>query len=428
MKCDVLVLGGGAAGLAAAVAAARTGAHTVLVERHGALGGMATAALVHSICGLYLLRDEPGAVAAHRGLPAEFAARLIRAGAAAGPVRMGRLDVLPHSPPGFAAVADALAEECPSLDVRLHTELLAVAGSGGVESAGLCARGCRTTVEPRAVVDASGDAALTTLAGLGTDQAPADRLQRPAFIFSLHTVEVAALDDAGRIRLAHQLAAAVGAGELAAGCLGAHLRPTGRGSEVYVTVDLAGAADFDPCNPAQLAALEREGRRLAAQLAAFLRASHPAFARAEIGAFPARVGVRESRRVRGRAVVTGDDVLRGTESEDMVALGTWPMELRERATGARWRFPDANRPTQIPLGALRVAGADNLWTAGRCISCDHEAQAALRVIGTCMATGQAAGVAAALQAAGTAEPTAAAVRAALAAIDFSGTEDAAERR
>ncbi|MGH8591586.1 MAG: FAD-dependent oxidoreductase, partial [Gammaproteobacteria bacterium] len=95
MKCDVLVLGGGGAGLSAAVAAARAGAHTMLVERHGALGGMAVAALVHSICGLYRLRSEPGAVLAHRGLPGELAARLMRAGAAPGPVRCGRLDVLP---------------------------------------------------------------------------------------------------------------------------------------------------------------------------------------------------------------------------------------------------------------------------------------------------------------------------------------------
>ena len=267
-------------------------------------------------------------------------------------------------------------------------------------------------------MDASGDAALATLAGLATEQAPADRLQRPAFIFALHTVEVAALDDAARIRLAHQLAAAVGAGQLAAGCLGAQLRATGRGSEVYVTVDLAGPPDFDPLQPAQLAALERDGRRLAVQLAAFLRAQHPAFRHAEIGAFPTRVGVRESRRVRGRATVTGADVLHGTPSPDVVALGTWPMEMRERATGPRWRFPEANRPTQIPLDALRAAGAENLWTAGRCLSCDHEAQAALRVIGTCLATGQAAGVAAALQADGKREITAAAVRAGLESIDF----------
>ena len=411
MKCDVLILGGGGAGLAAAVAAARAGARTVLVERHGALGGMATAALVHSVCGLYLLRTEPGAVLANRGLPGEFAARLVRAGASPGPVRMGRLDVLPHSPPGFAAVADALAAECATLDVRLHTELIAAHGSGRVEAVDVICRGARATLEPRAVVDASGDAVLASLAGAGTEQTESAHLQRPAFIFALHTVEVAALGDEGRIYLAHQIAEAVRDGRLERGALGAQFRTTGRGSEVYATVDLAGPENFDPTSPEHLGALERTGRRLAVELFTFLRGNHAAFARAELAAFPARVGIRESRRVRGEITITAADVLRGTETTDVVALGTWPMELREKATGPRWRFPDDNRPTQIPLSALKAAGVENLWTAGRCLSCEHEAQAALRVIGTCLATGQAAGIAAAWQAQRGQMPTAAEVRA-----------------
>lgn len=410
MNCDVLVLGGGGAGLAAAVAAARAGARTMLVERHGALGGMVAASLVHSICGLYQLRPEPGAVLAHRGLPGELASRLIRAGASRGPVRCGRLDVLPLSPPAFTSVADALSAECASLETRLHTELCSVVGHGQVEAVELLCRGARTAVEPRVVVDASGDAALVTLAGAGTGQADSAHLQRPAFIFALHSVDVADFGDGARLHLAHQLAEAVHAGTLSRGVLGAQLRGTGRGSEVYVTVDLTGPEHFDPTLPAHLTALEQEGRRIAVELAAFLRGHHPAFLHAELSAFPARVGIRESRRAKGEAVVTADDVRLGTTQADMVALGTWPMELREKATGPKWRYPKDDRPTQIPLGALRVAGMKNLWVAGRCISCEHEAQAALRVIGTCLATGQAAGLAAAWQATHGTVPSAAEVR------------------
>jgi hypothetical protein len=192
--------------------------------------------------------------------------------------------------------------------------------------------------------------------------------------------------------------------------MGAHFRPSGRGSEVYVTVDLSADADFDPTDPAQLAGLEHTGRELAMQLTAFLREEHAGFADAQIAAFPTRIGVRESRRIRGLATVTCEDVLEGTVHADSVALGTWPIELRERSTGPRWRFPVENRPTHIPLGALQAATMANLWIAGRCISCDHEAQAALRVIGTCMATGQAAGAAAALAAQSGACPSAEMVR------------------
>jgi hypothetical protein len=76
------------------------------------------------------------------------------------------------------------------------------------------------------------------------------------------------------------------------------------------------------------------------------------------------------------------------------------MEMREQATGARLRFPRDDRAMQIPLGALRVEGVPNLLVAGRCIAASHEAQASLRVIGTCLATGEAAGLAAALLADG----------------------------
>ncbi len=411
MNCDVLVLGGGGAGLAAAVAAARTGAQTILVERHGALGGMIAASLVHSICGLYRLHPEPGAILAHRGLPGELAARLIRARASAGPVRCGRLDVLPLSPPAFTAVADGLVAECPSLSTRLHTELCAVSGSGRIESVELLCRGQRNTLIPRAVVDASGDAALSMLAGAETHQAESSHLQRPAFIFALHTVEVTALGDGSRLHLAHQIAEAVQEGKLDRGVLGAQFRASGRGSEVYVTVDLAGPENFDPTDPTHLTLLDQEGRRIAAALAQFLRTQHPAFSNAELAAFPARVGIRESRRVRGDTIVTEEDVKLGTEKVDSVALGTWPMELREKATGPRWRFPKDDRPTQIPLGALKAAGLENLWVAGRCLSSEHAAQAALRVIGTCLATGQAAGLAAAWQAKHGVPPSAAEVRA-----------------
>jgi len=400
MKCDVLILGGGGAGLAAAVAAARARARTVLIERHGTLGGMATAALVHSICGLYLLREEPGAILAHRGIPGEFAARLLRVGAAHPPVRMGRVDVLPHHPTGFAAVADHWTAECANLEIHLHTELIAAAGTERVESVETICRGQRRTFEPQAVVDASGDAILTHLAGGATEKAPAERLQRPAYIFALHTVDVSALGDDGRIQIAHQIVHAVRAGALEPGCLGAQIRATGWGAEVLVTIDLAAGPAYDPTDPPQLTSLEQEGRRLATQLAHFLRAEHPAFRQSAIGTWPARVGIRESRRVQGRATITSDAVRQGTIADDEVARGTWPIESRERATGPRWIFPEANRPTSIPLGALHAATLANLWTAGRCLSCDHEAQAALRVIGTCLATGQAAGLAAALQADG----------------------------
>ena len=90
------------------------------------------------------------------------------------------------------------------------------------------------------------------------------------------------------------------------------------------------------------------------------------------------------------------DLEQSAHFDDSIALATWPMELRETNRGARLRFPIDGQPCDIPLGALRARDHANVFSAGRCISCSHEAQASIRVIGTCLATGEAAGIAAAL--------------------------------
>lgn len=399
IDCDVFVLGGGSAGLAAAITASRAGAKTLLLERHGALGGMATASLVHSVCGLYILSHNPDPVLAHAGFPAEFARRLISSGASLGPVRMGRLDVLPHSPPGFAAVCDNLVSESSGLSVQLHGECTgAQLKNGDVQKVEFSCRGVRFQVRAGAWIDASGDAALHEMAGIETHRANPGHLQRPAFIFALHGVLVSQLDDQGRIRLAASLASAVTDGSLSSGALGTQVRATHRGSEVYITLDLAADAQFDPTEPSQISKLEHEGRCLSMEIFSFLKRTQPAFKDAHLSAFPARIGIRESRRIRGRSTLTGQDVILGSDFADAVALGTWPMENREKHTGPRLRYPKDDRPTQIPLGTLHSADIPNLWAAGRCISCDHEAQAAIRVMGTCLSSGQAAGAAAAIQA------------------------------
>jgi hypothetical protein len=397
--CDVLVLGGGSAGVAAAVTASRAGASTILLERQGFLGGMATAALVHSVCGLYFLSDHPEPRLAHVGFPTEFANRLISTGAARGPVRMGRMDVLLHSPPGFAAVCDGFVTENPHLSTHFHSELIeAFRLNDKILEAEFTCRGVRSRVRAKTWIDASGDAELCFAAGVATNQSSSASLQRPAFIFAIQGVAIPLLDEQGRIRLAAGMATAVREGKLNPGALGTQVRSTHRGSEAYVTLDLSASDLFDPTDPTQISELEVEGRRLAIDVFNFLTTTQPAFKDAHLSAFPSRIGIRESRRLMGRSILDGNAVLSGADSSETVALGTWPIENREQNTGPKWRFPLNNRPTQIPLGALHSSVVSNLWAAGRCISCDHEAQAAIRVMGTCMASGQAAGAAAAIQA------------------------------
>lgn len=393
-KADVLVLGGGSAGLAAAVSAARRGARTILVERHGFAGGMGTAALVHTFCGLYLPGDGP-AVIANPGLPEEIEARM-RAATGQAPVRMGRVWVLRQDPVAFARIADELLREA-GVETLFHSEVTALAATGdGWELAAVC-RGAGVKISSAALVDASGDAAAAEL--LESDRAlsamtEAPRLQRPAYIFA---VRVLSGEVETGLTLAGRIVDGVRRGLLPAAAMGLHFREGGRAGEIFGTLDLSGeeTGAYDPLDPRCLAGLERTGREVATAAVGFLAAEVMGWAGAAISQWPVRAGVRESRRWIGRQVLTGDDVLAGRRWPDEIALATWPLELRETNRGPKLRYPVDDRPAGIPAGCLQPVGIERLFVAGRCLSCDHEAQASIRVMGTCFATGQAAGAAAA---------------------------------
>lgn len=392
---DVVVIGGGSAGLAAALAAAREGAATLLIERYGYLGGMGTASLVHTFCGLYLLRDEPGAVLANAGIPAEIAA-LMTAATGIGPVRMGRVDVLPQHPVEFARIADELVAAEPRLEVRLHTEVAGVARDAQGWDIRLVGRAGDRAVSARSLVDASGDAAVAGWLGEGFVMESAMHLQRPAYVFGVR--RPCGVLEEFPLRTSALLVEGVRAGAVHEDALGLCFRSSGRAGEIFGSLDLTGGnttRDFDPLDAACLGALETRGRKIAADAVRWLAERDEVWRGCYISHWPVRAGVRESRRWIGEYVLTGQDLLAGRRFEDEVALATWPMEFRETARGPKLRFPVENRPAGIPLRCLKPAGIERLFVAGRCISADHEAQASIRVMGTCFATGEAAGRAAA---------------------------------
>jgi hypothetical protein len=372
-RYDVVVAGGGTAGIAAGVAAARAGAHTLLIERYGFLGGMATAGMVGTVCGLYLTRVEGPPELLNDGLAGEIADRLAGLPGSAPPLRRGRTFVLPYVPHELAALADDLTTAEPMLDVLLHGYVIGVGVvDGRVEGVRVATWEGPSEFEAGAVVDASGDAIAALAAGVPTETPETDVRQLCSLVFTLQGVADGALRGGAGLAILRRIAAAESAGLLPRDSAALSWRHSARPGEVVVKIALGGLDVA--AHHSWLTAAEREGRRRVGAIADFLRRAVPAFAGAFVSHLAPQVGVRESRRIIGHYSLTREDVLGGRRCDDAVARAAWPIELwREGTTGAQYEYLADGDWYDVPLRCLQPMGVARLLAAGRCMSGTSEA-------------------------------------------------------
>ena len=399
LNCDVLVIGGGTAGIAAATAAGRAGAKTVLLERYGFLGGLATTAQVGTICGLYL-RDTAGAeaVPVAGGFPNEFAARLQTAGSTK-PLRVDRgLWVLPYAPPDFARVADAVVAETKNAQLILHATVAETrAENSKIISVRALAWNEPVEIFSKAIVDSTGEATAAALAGANSENGATD--QAPALVFVLENVDPA-LAQRGLLEVRRELRRAVEAGSLPAIFERLALVPgTGANGRLALKLSLL-PAHPDRALWQQVTDWERESRALLAPLHRFLVENVAAFRNARLDSIAPQLGVRSGRRIFGRARLADEEVLKSHKFPLGIARGCWPMERWGSSPRPELNYFAERDFYDIPLDCLRPAELENVFVAGRCLSAETGAMTSARVIGTALATGWAAGTAAAFQAAG----------------------------
>lgn len=393
IAADVLVVGGGAAGLGAACAAAEAGARVVLLERYGFLGGLAAAAAVGTVCGLYL-RDEAGPRFAAHGFARRFAERL--AGGRT-PVAAGQgLWVLPYEVPALVTLADALVAEA-KVDVVLRATLTRVTREGEhLLNGRAVVAGGEVSLKAAVMIDTTGDAAVARFAGLACEDVRSS--QTPSVVVSLDRPVRALADPGARLALLRALARAAAAGELPAACGSASLVPGdfARGDPVRLKIPLS----VDP-GPAWSfpGKAERAARGVHRALAGFL-AARPVLADARVDREPVEVGLRATFRAEGLYTMTGADVRAAVKHADGIARCPWPAERWSQGPSPRLELGPAGDFHEVPLRALQPRGVTNLLVAGRAVSADADGLASVRVIGTCLDTGYAAGVAAACVARG----------------------------
>jgi FAD dependent oxidoreductase len=395
---DVVVAGGGPAGLGAAVAAARAGARVVLCERYGFLGGNLTVAKVGTICGLYVRDADAGEFDfVVGGIAREVADALARDGAGVGPVPFKETAVFLYAPWAVKRLADHLVIEQDALDLLLHALVAdVIVDDGELRALVLATKRGPRAVTGKVFVDCTGDADVATFAGVPTELGPPGHRQFGSMQFVMQHVDAAAAMEA--IPVLGDLIREHG-GHLSRD--GGAIIPTFRPGEFVGAMTRVRNPDGSPIDVTDVRQAtwgELEGRRLAEEAALFLRAHVPGFADAFLDDTATALGVRETRRVIGDYVLTGDDVTRGASFDDAVARGAWPREYHVRGRTTEYEFLPAGVSYQVPFRSLRPRGVPNLLVAGRCLSADHDALASIRVMGPSLALGQAAGTAAALAA------------------------------
>lgn len=387
---DVMVIGGGTAGVVAAIQAGRAGADTLLVEKTGALGGTMTNGLVHWPA-LFHAWGKP--VIAGIGL--ELVQKTLReAGCPVpdsadpqNPFWREHIQVDPHL---FEALADEAVHEA-GVCVLQHTMAAAVEYSKGIWHVTLCTKTGLKTFESRTLVDCTGDANAVSLAGFPVETL--DVVQPATLVYRVGGYDSATLDFDAIERAA---ADAMKKGELletdsgwkpGGSVTGFLKRGGGNGNHI---------PDINASDSEGKTRLEHAGRQTFLRLFRFLK-RQPGLADLKVLSMAAETGVRETTVIRGCHRITGAEYKAGVAYPDGLCHAFYPVDIHLRVGLQREPLNPGVVPS-IPRRALIPQGAANLAVAGRCVSSDREANSALRVEAPCMAMGQAAGAMAALAA------------------------------
>ncbi len=441
---DVLVVGGGNAGCAAALAAARSGARTKLVERYGFLGGTATAAMVGP-----WMTFHSGPERIVGGIAQEIVERLVAMGGSPGHIHDASdyvATITPFDPEVHKALLFEMMRES-GVELLLHAYVLDALDDRGrpfaepgtrngtshastpprVGGARFATVAGRRDLRARVTIDATADAYVAYSAGVATQQGDErGRVQPASLMFRLSHVDLAktaayvrehadqmrttippdardaaSLTAVAGLKLLWEAARARGDVDVPRELVSFFISPYAD----EVSVNMTRVVDIDPLDPDDLTRAEIEARAQTMQLLAFFRRDVPGFAHCRLAATATQIGVRESRRIVGAYTLTRDDVLHARTFDDAVARSAYPIDIHNPSGSGTTTFrlpPGASY--EIPYRCMVPERVEALLVAGRCISTTHEALASTRLTPTVMTLGQAAGTAAAMCASRGIEP------------------------
>ena len=416
---DVVVVGGGTAGALAAIAAARQGAKTLVIERFGHLGGTA----VYGIPFLGLLSGSGQPV--YGSLVTELLERLQQQGFAYGiadgahwrtpekPDSYG-FNLFPFDPEGLKYLLQEMLLEAGG-QMLLHATLCDVTKEGNqITKIRVATYTDVCEFSAKVFLDCTGDATLVYKAG-GQFQ-PKGHTQNSSILFHLGGLDLnafrQAMADGDRIKGRDTWHTRVIYKQKAPNAeatfvhMAGHLRPFEDERTVTFTavsyrdgeisLNATRIPGLNPVDPWDITRGEIEERRHVMELVAAMRKTIPGCENA-ILLNTAPLGIRESRNILGRYTITKEDVLQGRRHADGVAKGSYPIDIHDPKGGkTQFQFIEGGGGYEVPFGAMLPVGFDNVIVAGRCISADQNAHGTVRIMGCCLDQGAAAGTAASL--------------------------------
>ena len=395
LRTEILIVGGGAAGTLAAISAARRNREVLLLESKGCLGGSRTMMGVDTFNGFFSPGEKPLQLV--RGLGFEVVERLMRRGSAF--VRentFGSGPVVTYDMEQLKIIYEEMVLEAGA-KLLYYSFVPEVAIDGrSIRKIAICNKAGLNHVQAGVIIDATGDLDVAASAGedyelAGKGGNPVQSLTTVFYMANVDNAKAFSLSQADRTRIMQE---AHNSGRYALTRIGGSIHPTPYPG--FVHANLTRVPNVDATDPTALTMAEIEGRKQAQEYVRFLKNEYPGFENAYLASTAPSIGIRETRRLKGEYVLSGDDVAKAAKYDDAIACCSAPIEDHKAGRDVGWRYLEAGAYYQIPYRSLLPRKTDNLLVAGRCLSATHEGQASARNSAQCMAMGEAVGTAAAL--------------------------------
>lgn len=389
--CDVLVIGGGMAGVGAAVSAATPGIKVMLIEKNSFLGGIATASLVSTVCGCYASTGERLKII---GGVWDFVIEELKAlnGINEGINRdTHRSDIC--DPELLKCALDNVIVK-RNIELFLNSQVIDVTVTNRkIQMVYIINNesGRKYVIFPQRVIDATGNALINYLTDSQSYVQGNERggIQASTMVFRLNNVDCDVAQGVTKSRIKELILEAKKKGEYNQERVNGVFTIMPDNKSAIINVNWVNTNDMNSVN---LTGGQIEGRKKVLENYLFFKKYVPGFQNCVISSIASNLGIRETRRIVGEYVLNEDDIIAGREFTDGIALCSWPMEYHDYEN-AKLSYSWVKKSYQIPYRCMLPKHLDNLLVAGRSISTTSMAYSSTRVMGPCLATGQAAGLA-----------------------------------